>query len=84
MTIFGHVHNGVVVPDSGTAFPEGSRVSVTPLPMPSEPQTDKRRVDFPLVRTGKSGTWDLKNQQIGEVLEKEEIAALKGKWNVPA
>jgi hypothetical protein len=79
MTMFGHVQNGVVVPDSGTAFPEGSRVSVTPLPNSSEAPSETRRIDFPLVRTGKPGTWDLTNEQIGEILEEEEIAALKGK-----
>lgn len=84
MTMFGHVQNGVVVPDSGTAFPEGSRVSVSLVQKPSETKAEKRRIDFPVVRSGKPGTWNLTNEQIGEILEDEDIAALKGMSNVPA
>jgi hypothetical protein len=84
MTMFGHVQDGVVVPDNGTAFPEGLRVSVTPVGKPSEPHVEKRRVDFPLVRTGTPGTWELTNDRIAEILEEEDITALKSAWNVPA
>ena len=81
MSMFGHVQNGVVVPDNGTAFPEGMRVSVTPVGKPNGPQVEQRRIDFPLVRSGTPGTWELTNERIAEILEEEDIAALKSAWN---
>jgi len=33
MEIEGVVHNGVIVPDDATAFAEGTRVRITPVPV---------------------------------------------------
>jgi hypothetical protein len=84
MTLTGHIQNGVVVLDGGMTFPEGARVAVTLAPTSPEPQPEKRRVEFPLVRTGTPGTWNLTNEQIAKILEEEDIAAMKGMWNVPS
>jgi hypothetical protein len=85
MTLTGHIQNGVVVLDEGMTFPEGARVAVTQVPpLSSEPQPEKRRVEFPLVRTGLPGSVHLTNERIAEILEEEEIAALKGTCNVPS
>jgi hypothetical protein len=84
MTLIGHIQNGVVVLDGEMKFPEGARVAVTLASKSTEPQPEKRRVDFPLVRTGTPGTWNLTNEQIAAILEEEDIEAMKGMWNVPS
>jgi len=85
MTLPGHIQNGIVVLDGGMAFPEGTRVAVTQVPpLPPEPQPEKRRVEFPLVRSGIPGSVHLTNERSAEILEEEEIAALKGTWNAPS
>jgi hypothetical protein len=84
MTLTGHIQNGVVVLDGGMIFPEGTRVTVTQVPpLPPEPQPEKRRVEFPLVRTGMPGSVHLTNERIAEILNEEDIAALKSTWNAP-
>jgi hypothetical protein len=85
MTLTGHVHNGAIVLDEEMSFPEGTRVSVTPVsPIPPEPAPQKRRVEFPLVRTGAAGSVHLTNERIAEILEEEDIAALQSTWNAPS
>jgi hypothetical protein len=84
MEIFGQVQNGVVVLDGGIVLPEGSRVSVSVVPQPTESERAKRRVEFPLVRTGTPGTWNLTNERIAEILDQEDAAVMKDMWNVPS
>jgi hypothetical protein len=85
MEILGRVRNGVVVLDEGTTIPEGTRVAVLPIPaVPAEPPPEKRYVEFPLVRTGTPGTWNLTNEQIAEFLNEDDVAALTGRWNAPS
>ena len=48
MTVTGHIQNGVVVLDGGMTFPKGTRVAVTRAPKATEPESEKRRVEFPL------------------------------------
>jgi hypothetical protein len=50
---------------------------------PSAP-APKKRVDFPLVRTGTPGSLRLTNEQIHEILEKQDIEALTAQGNVPS
>jgi hypothetical protein len=84
MTLIGHIQNGVVVLDAGETLPEGTRVAVLPLPAaPTEPQMEKRYIEFPLVRGGMPGTWNLTNEQIAEFLDENDVAALKGQWSAP-
>jgi hypothetical protein len=85
MTLTGHIENGVVVLDEGMNLPEGTQVAVTPVvPLPKEPTSKARWVEFPLVRTGVPGSVDLTNQHLAEILEEEDIAKLKGTWNAPS
>jgi hypothetical protein len=84
MTLTGHIRNGVVVLDGSMNLPEGTRVAVTPVPSPPVPQFETRRIEFPLVRTGVPGSVNLTNERIAEILEEEDIAALKVKWNAPS
>ena len=85
MTLTGHIQNGVVVLDGGLTFPEGARVAVTQVPpFPPAAHLEKRRVEFPLVRTGIPGSVHLTNECIAEILDEEEIAALKSTWNAPS
>jgi hypothetical protein len=85
MEVFGHIHNGVVVIDSGVTLPEGTRVSVSPVPAESsKPRIVVRPDGLPVVQGGRAGTWNLTNEQIGQILDEEDIEALKGTWNVPS
>ena len=73
MNIPGRVHNGVVVMDGGPTLPEGQAVTVfcPALPAQSKP---RRRVELPLVRTGRPGSVDLTSQCIAEILDDEDAA----------
>ena len=55
-----------------------------PLVRTGEPGATKRRVEFPLVRTGEPGSLRLTNEEIHEILQEEEIEALKEQGNVPS
>jgi len=85
MEISGRVHNGVVVIDGGVSLPEGIAVTVlvgsTPVIRVSKNQ---RRVEFPLVRSLEPGSINLTNERIQEILEEEDIEALKRTWNEPS
>ena len=66
-------------------LPEGTAVTVScKLEPAAQPALEKKRVEFPLVRTGTPGTWNLTNERIAEILDEEDIAAMKGIWNVPS
>jgi hypothetical protein len=85
MTLTGHIQNGVVVFDSATTLPEGTRVSVSvTADSGQEPRQLRERADFPLVRMGKAGTWNLTNEEIAEILDEEDFALVKGVRDVPA
>jgi hypothetical protein len=84
MEILGRIHNGVVVLEGNPPLPEGAVVAVT-YPVPEAPAlVEKRRVEFPLVRGGTPGTWNLTSEQIAEILDEEDIATVKGMWDVPS
>jgi hypothetical protein len=82
MESLGHIQNGVVVLDGGTTFPEGTRVSVSPLP--TQPVIAMKPGELPVVLGGVPGSVDLTNERINEIFEEEDIAAMKGMWNVPS
>ncbi len=85
MEIRGHIHNGVVVLEGGATFPEGTRVAVFPIaPAPSEPQIVLKPGELPVVLSGAPGSIALTNERISEIVEEEDIAALKGTWNAPS
>ena len=82
MELLGHIQNGVVVLDGGAAIPEGTRVFVSPVPPQLVIVT--KPGELPVVVGGLPGSIYLTNERINEILEEEDIAAMKGMWNVPS
>jgi hypothetical protein len=82
MEVFGHIQNGVVVLDSGVTLPEGTRVVVAPAP--PKPIILNRPGELPVVLGGEPGSVHLTNERINEILDEEDIAALKNLWHVPS
>ncbi len=75
MVLRGYIQNGVVVLDGNPALPEGAAVTVIyPAPVATTPAAEKQRVEFPLVRSGRPGTWNLTNEQIGQIMDEEDAA----------
>jgi hypothetical protein len=75
MVIKGRVRNGVVVLESGSGLPEGAEVAVSyPLPVPSAPSSERKRVQFPLIRSAQPGSVQLTNERIAELLDIEDAA----------
>ncbi len=74
--ISGHVHNGVVVLDAPGSLPEGAAVTVIPRSKPLiRVAKNQKRVEFPLVRSGKPGSIHLTNAMIGEILDEEDASS---------
>lgn len=85
MQIPGRVQNGVVVFDGPVPLPEGAPVTVTLRTTPViHVSPVRKRVQLPLVKSDQPGTLDLTNDRIAEILEAEDVEALKGQWNVPS
>jgi hypothetical protein len=82
MELLGHIHNGVVVLDDGATLPEGTRVSVSPVP--PQPVIVTKPGELPVVVGGAPGSLNLTNERINAILEEEDVAAMKGMWNVPS
>ena len=82
MEAFGHIQNGVVVLDPGADLPEGTRVFVSP--MPAKPIVLIRPGGLPVVLGGEPGSVDLTNERIAEILNDEDLAALKHSGHVPS
>jgi hypothetical protein len=76
MTIPGRVQNGVVVLQGGPALPEGAAVSVSyPAPADSAPVRAKKRIQVPLVKTGRPGSVHLTGERIAEILDQDDATA---------
>lgn len=85
MNIPGRVHNGVVVLEEGIRLPEGTHVDVSVPPTFScQPDIECQPGELPLVRSSTPGALELTNDRIHEVLEADDIAAVKEQWNVPS
>lgn len=82
MELLGHIQNGVVVLDSGPTLPEGTKVSVSPVA--TETSIVNKPGELPVIVGGRPGSWNLTNEQIGEILDEEDVASMKGMWNVPS
>lgn len=81
----GRVENGVVVFEGDVSLPEGTRVVVFQLsPGEQASRASKKRVELPLVKSGEPGSIHLTNERIQEILDEEDIAALKGQWDAPS
>ena len=75
MVILGRVQNGVVVPDSASALPEGATVTITYPALPeTKPAAPKRRIQVPLVRTNQPGSVQLTGERIAEILDQEDAS----------
>jgi hypothetical protein len=75
MTILGRVQNGVIIPEGGPALPEGASVSISyPATVEPKPAKQERRIEVPLVRTGRPGSLNLTGERIAEVLDEEDTA----------
>lgn len=82
MDVSGHVQNGVVVLDGGVVLPEGAVVRVLCSAGPTiRVAPVRKRAQLPVVKTGQPGSLGLTNERIAEILEAEEIEALKGQWD---
>jgi len=75
MELNGYVQNGVIVLTGGATLPEGTPVTVSCSVDGTTPQTEKKRVQLPLVRSATPGTLHLTNAMIGEIFDEEEAAA---------
>ena len=76
MELHGLVQNGVIVLADGRSLPEGTAVTVScNLEPGSPPATEKKRVQIPLVRTGKPGSMNLTNERIAEIFDEEDVAS---------
>ncbi len=85
MDVPGRVCNGVVVLEAGTVLPEGAAVRVLcPVGPRIRVSPIRKRVQLPLVKTDRPGSVALTNDRIAEILEAEDIEALKGQWNAPS
>lgn len=85
MEISGTVQNGVVVFDTPNPLPEGAAVTVTLRDAPTiHVSPVRKRVYLPMVASDRPGTLDLTNDRIAEILEAEDVEALKGQWDVPS
>lgn len=73
MSVPGRVENGVIVLQAGVQLPEGAEVVVSFSSAPTIHQSPvQKRVELPLVRTGKPGTVCLSNDQIAEILNEQD------------
>ena len=77
MELNGFVQNGVIVLTGGLSLPEGTPVTVTCGVDTTAPQPEKKRVQVPLVRTGKPGSMNLNNERIAEIFNDEDIASAR-------
>ncbi|MEQ8788689.1 MAG: hypothetical protein RIC55_20430 [Pirellulaceae bacterium] len=85
MEVAGRVQNGVIVLEEGVVLPEGADVRVVCSAGPVVHVSQNRnRVQLPLVKSDRPGTLELTNERITEVLEAEDIEALKGQWDEPS
>ncbi len=86
MKIHGHFQNGVVVLDEQVALPEGAKVVVSVLgAAPSIRETPiRKRAQLPLVKSDRPGSLTLTNDRIAEILDGEDIEAMRRQWHAPS
>jgi len=77
MELNGYVQNGVIVLTGGAALPEGTPVTVTCGVDATTLQPEKKRVQVPLVRTGRPGSMNLNNDRIAEIFNEEDVASAR-------
>jgi hypothetical protein len=76
MVIPGRVENGVVIPESASALPEGAVVTITyPATTANRECPPRQRIQVPLVRTGELGSVQLTGEAIAEIMDNEDTSA---------
>jgi len=75
MIFKGRIQNGVVVLEQGLSLPEGAEVAVCYEGAAPNPSVVKRRIQVPLVHTGKPGTIHLTGKRIAEILDKDDVSS---------
>jgi hypothetical protein len=76
MVIPGRVQNGVVVLEGGSVLPEGAAVIVSYAERGGPiPRAERKRVEVPLIRTGRPGSVHLTNDRIAELLEEDDLVS---------
>jgi hypothetical protein len=75
MVITGRVENGVVVLEGGSVLPEGAAVAVVyPMASETKPESEKIRIQVPLVRTGQPGSVCLTGARIAKILDEDDAS----------
>ena len=83
MEITGRVRNGVVVVDPPNSLPEGAAVIVTLRSTPLiRVAKNQKRVEFPLVPSAAPGSLDLTSDRIFQILDDEDVEAVRRSWDV--
>ena len=77
MELNGYVQNGVIVLSGGATLPEGTPVIVMCGVAAPAVQPERKRVQVPLVRTGRPGSMNLNNDRIAEIFNEEDVASAR-------
>jgi hypothetical protein len=77
MELNGLVQNGVIVLSGGVTLPEGTPVTVTCGGDAPAAQSARRRIQVPLVHTGRPGSMNLNNDRIAEIFNEEDVASAR-------
>lgn len=78
MEISGRVINGVVVLEGDRLPPEGATVRVLyPSELVIRVSPVQKRIEFPLIRSSDPCSVHLTNERIAEILEQEDVEAVK-------
>lgn len=65
----------MVVLEGGSALPEGAAVSISYSGSEGpKPVLEKRRIQVPLIRTGRPGSVQLTGERIAEILDEEDAS----------
>jgi hypothetical protein len=85
MSIEGIIRDGVVILEKGVRLPEGTRVLVSASPAAtSRGVIVKQPGQLPIVRGGTPGSIDLTNKYIHEILEEEDLEAIRRQQDASA
>ena len=77
MELNGYVQNGVIVLSGGATLPEGTPVTVTCGADVPAPNSGRKKIQVPLVRTGRPGSMNLNNDRIAEIFNEEDVASAR-------
>ena len=74
-----------MVVDPPNSLPEGAAVIVALRSTPViRVAKNQKRVEFPLIPFAAPGSLDLTNERIYEILDEEDVEAVKRNWDVPS